>query len=141
MKQILFVLLMIANFANNGIAQQTPKTQVDTLEMLTRKIKANSTISFKAKVASIRSVETMSCSCNKRDFYYQVYKKTLIGWKLYIDHKEKRGKPRCTCKTQKATFINGQQYNIPPIKDKGTYYILIEGYLFKMKSNSFKIVR
>lgn len=141
MKQILFVLLMIAYFANNGIAQQAPKTQVDTLEMLTRKIKANSSIIFKAKVASTRSVETMSCSCNKRDFYYKVYKKTVVGWKLYIDHKERRGTPRCECKTQNATFVNGQQYSIPPIKDKGTYYILIEGYLFKMKSNSFKIVK
>lgn len=142
MKKNLFLLLVIGYFTNNSFAQRAPKV-VDTLVMSAYEIKADSQITFTPKVSEDRVIRTIICSCG-RAFCYKLYKRVGKKWKLYRNNYEDRNAPQCDCYAPEMIFSNNQgKYDVPPIKDAGTYYIWMEdlSHEVEIKSKPFQIIK
>jgi len=93
--------------------------------------------------ASMRVVQTHSCSCGSSDFYYSIYrvpgKKNPSKRRMYRAHFEKPNAPRCLCKSQMAALQHKGRYTVAAIPDSGNYVIEIEGPGFIMISNVFRV--
>lgn len=144
----LFLLFLIST----GSLRAQPGMVIDSLMMEKAEFSASEPIAFTVQLNSrqrnrpdvVRIVQTMSCSCNNRDFYYIVYKvdgptTAAYHWKVYLNHTERNDAEKCACKTQYANFRHQQRSAIPPIKGKGYYMIEIPGHDFTMYSAVFYV--
>ena len=96
---------------------------------------ANEQIRFYVKSDNGFVSPTISCSCGKSDYYYQVYK---VNGKnqpdsLIVNHTEEPNSKKCDCKYGFYKFIPDALNAIPAIPEKGEYYIRLfnrfgEGY-------------
>ncbi len=115
---------------------------------------AGDTIRFTVKLSidpegnqKARLVETMSCACGKKDFYYKLYRvEGLSEPELVVNNSESQYDKKCECKYYYAQFDDGQQYFIVPSQNTGrkispgNYFFEIIGRGFIMTSNIFTVL-
>lgn len=144
-------LLMIFTF-QTIVAQ--PGDTIDSLITAKNNYKKNEAIDFSVRLNKnsrnkpyhVRIVETISCSCDSKDFYYVVYRIPDSNFpgsnrKAFIDHTEKENAPRCACKVRYAEFYENKKYSISAINEEGNYIIEIKGFGFTMYSNFFSVTK
>ncbi|MFN8153823.1 MAG: hypothetical protein U0Y08_05990 [Bacteroidia bacterium] len=144
--------VMLLLVISTGPLHAQPGMVIDSLMMEKAEFSASEPVAFTVLLSSrhrnrpdvVRMVQTMSCSCNNRDFYYIVYKvegpaTAAYHRKVYLNHTERNDAEKCACKTQYANFRHQQRSAIPPIKENGYYMIEIPGHDFTMYSAVFYV--
>ncbi len=143
------VLIFVATMLYSKVSIAQPGDAIDSLITIKKDFKKNDEIEFivkldkrlKTKPYHVRQVETMSCACNDKDFYYEVYTiantKYPSNRKSFLIHNEKPNANKCACKTHYAEFYDSKKYFIPALSKSGKYVLIIRGFGFVMYSNVF----
>ncbi len=142
---LLFMLMILASIATKA----QPGDMIDSLITIKKEFKKNEIIEFTVKLDKhsnrkpyhVRGVSTMSCACNDKDFYYEIYsvenEKYPTNRKSFYIHKDKPDAKICYCKVRLAKLYDNKKYFVPGLSTAGKYVLIIRDFGFIMYSNVF----